>query len=88
MNQTDALEILQQAIWVTMVASGPIVIAAMAVGIVIAVIQALTQIQEMTLTFVPKILIGCGIAAVTGPYIGTVLRVFTEELYLHIETGF
>ena len=56
MNEADALDILQAAIWTIIVASGPAVAAGMIVGVAIALIQALTQVQEMTLTFVPKIL--------------------------------
>ncbi len=57
MNERDALDIVQQAIWTIIVASGPAVGAAMLVGIVIALLQALTQVQEMTLTFIPKIVV-------------------------------
>jgi flagellar biosynthesis protein FliQ len=70
-----------------MVAAGPIVISAMIVGIAIAVFQALTQVQEMTLTFVPKMLVGAVVMALSAPYIGNVLRVFTEQVYLQIEKG-
>ena len=56
MNEADALDIMQNAIWTVLIASGPAVLAAMTVGIIIAFVQALTQIQEMTLTFVPKII--------------------------------
>ena len=56
MNEADALDIAQAAIWTVIVAAGPAVLAAMVVGVVIAFIQALTQVQEVTLTFVPKIL--------------------------------
>ena len=57
MNEADALDIVQAAIWTIIVASGPAVGAAMLVGIAIALIQALTQVQEITLTFVPKIVV-------------------------------
>ena len=56
MNEADALDIAQAAIWTVVVASGPAVLVAMLVGVAIAFVQALTQVQEMTLTFVPKIL--------------------------------
>ena len=56
MNEADALEIVQHAVWTVMAAAGPAVAVAMAVGLVVALFQALTQIQEMTLVFVPKIL--------------------------------
>ncbi|MFN3765815.1 MAG: flagellar biosynthetic protein FliQ, partial [Aliihoeflea sp.] len=55
MNEADALDIVQYAIWVVLVASSPAVVVGMAVGVGIALVQALTQVQEITLTFVPKI---------------------------------
>ena len=55
MNEADALDIMQAAVWTVLVAAGPAVLAGMIVGVVIAFIQALTQVQEMTLTFVPKL---------------------------------
>jgi len=56
MNEADALSIVQSAIWTVIIASGPAVGAAMGIGILIALFQALTQVQEVTLTFIPKIL--------------------------------
>ena len=57
MNEGDALDLIQSAIWMVIVGAGPAVGAAMVVGVVIALLQALTQVQEMTLTFVPKIVV-------------------------------
>ena len=57
MNQADALDIVQSALWTIIVASGPAVGAAMAIGVIIALLQALTQVQEVTLTFIPKIIV-------------------------------
>ena len=57
MNEGDALDLVQSAIWMVVVGAGPCVGAAMAVGVVIALLQALTQMQEMTLTFVPKMIV-------------------------------
>ena len=57
MNEADALDIVQAALWTVIAASGPAILAAMVVGVVIALFQALTQVQEMTLTFVPKIVV-------------------------------
>jgi flagellar biosynthesis protein FliQ len=88
MNERDALDIVQQAIWTIIVASGPAVGAAMLVGIVIALLQALTQIQEMTLTFIPKIVVILVVVAVSGTFIGAHIYAFTELLYSHIEHGF
>ena len=70
MNEADALDIVQFAIWTVLTAAGPAVAVAMIVGIGIALVQALTQIQEITLTFVPKIVAILLVVAFSGPYIG------------------
>lgn len=67
MNEADALDIMQAAVWTVLVAAGPAVLAAMIVGVVIAFIQALTQVQEMTLTFVPKIVTIMLVLGVAAP---------------------
>ena len=69
-------------------ASGPAVLAAMAVGLVIALFQALTQIQESTLTFVPKIVVVLVVLALTASFIGSQLFVFTEQVYARIAKGY
>jgi flagellar biosynthetic protein FliQ len=81
MNEADALELLEAAIR----AASPMVLAAMAIGIVIALFQALTQVQEMTLTFVPKILVTLLVAALTASFMGGTLYAFTTEVYSRIE---
>jgi flagellar biosynthetic protein FliQ len=88
MNALDALEIVQAAIWTVIVASAPAVVAAMVVGILIALLQALTQIQEMTLTFIPKILVILFVSVMTAPFVGSVIYSFSETVYSRIETGF
>ena len=71
-----------------MLASGPAILAAMLVGLVISLLQALTQIQEATLTFIPKIIVIFLVAMLTAPFIGSVLFGFSEQVYSHIEHGF
>lgn len=88
MTEADALGIVQQAIWLTIILAGPVIAAAMIIGVGIAFFQALTQVQEMTLTFVPKIIAGFLIILMTGSYSGGLLKVFTEQLYTRIATGF
>jgi len=56
MNGADVLEIAQAGIWVLIKVASPVMFIALGVGLSIALIQALTQVQEMTLTFVPKII--------------------------------
>ncbi|MBB3944822.1 flagellar biosynthetic protein FliQ [Rhizobium skierniewicense] len=88
MNEADALDIMQNAIWTILVASGPAVLAAMVVGIVIAFIQALTQIQEMTLTFVPKIIAVMLAIGVSAPFVGAQISMFTTMVFSRVQSGF
>ncbi|OJF95259.1 flagellar biosynthesis protein FliQ [Pararhizobium antarcticum] len=88
MNEADALDMVQTAIWTVIVASGPAVLAAMVVGVVVAFIQALTQIQEMTLTFVPKILAVLVTVAISAPFVGSQISIFTNIVFSRIQSGF
>jgi flagellar biosynthesis protein FliQ len=88
MNEVDALELVQAAIWTIIVAAGPAVGLAMALGIVIALLQAVTQIQEVTLTFVPKILAVFAAMLFTSPFIASQIYAFTELIFQRIEHGF
>ena len=54
----------------------------------IALIQALTQVQEMTLTFIPKIVVILVVMALSGSFVGAHLYAFTEQLYGRIEHGY
>ena len=59
----------------------------MVVGIVIALFQALTQIQEMTLTFVPKMVAMLLVLTLSASFIGSQIFIFTEQVYARIEKG-
>jgi flagellar biosynthesis protein FliQ len=56
MNGGEALDLAREAMWVLVFMASPVMLVALAVGVVIGILQALTQIQESTLVFVPKIL--------------------------------
>jgi flagellar biosynthesis protein FliQ len=88
MSETDILEIAQGAIWVTILMSAPLVVPAMLVGVVVAFGQALTQVQENTLTFVPKMVVVFIAMMLGSSFIGSQLQVLTEHLYLKVENGF
>ncbi|MEB2848436.1 flagellar biosynthesis protein FliQ [Rhizobiales bacterium RZME27] len=88
MNEADALEIMQAAIRTVLIASGPAVLAAMIVGVGIAFLQALTQIQEMTLTFVPKIVAILVTIAISAPFIGGQVYLFAELVFSRVQSGF
>ena len=88
MNEADALDIFQAAIWTVLVASGPAVAAAMVVVLVIALIQALTQVQEATLTFVPKIVAVMVTIGISAPFVGAQISIFTNLVFSRIQSGF
>jgi flagellar biosynthetic protein FliQ len=88
MNEADALDIVQAAIWTVLAASGPAVLSAMIVGIVVALLQALTQVQEITLTFVPKILAVLAAVAFSAPFIGSQISIFTTMIFSRVQSGF
>ena len=88
MSEGDVLDLVQSAIWMMIVAAGPVVGAAMVVGIIIALLQALTQVQEMTLTFVPKLIVVFAVFSLTASFIGSQFQIFTQSVYSHIEHGY
>ena len=88
MNPSDALDITQFAIWTTIIASSPPIIAAMTVGLVIALAQALTQVQEITLTFIPKIVAIFITLIIFAPFIGSQIGRLADVTYARIESGF
>jgi flagellar biosynthetic protein FliQ len=88
MNETDAIEILQSAVWTTCLVAGPVILPAMLVGVLIAMLQAVTQIQEGTLTFLPKIAVAVVAAFAASSLIGSQLMLLTERSYDWIATGF
>jgi len=80
MNEGDAVDLVQQAMWMVVVGAGPAVGAAMAVGVAIALLQALTQVQEMTLTFVPKMIAVFLAASLTASFVGGKFAIFRPAL--------
>lgn len=88
MNAADALDLFQAALWLMLVGAGPPIVAATVVGIVVALFQALTQIQESTLTFLPKIVVMILAFSWSATMIGAHVNAFSEQLYARIERGF
>ena len=81
MNQVAVLEIAREVFFVILKAGGPVMAAGLVVGLIIAVLQTLTSINEMTLTFVPKIVIIFGAVIVFMPFMMTTIIEFTHSLY-------
>jgi flagellar biosynthetic protein FliQ len=80
MNSLELLEVGREAIWVLIKVSAPIMLISLAVGLIISLFQALTQIQEMTLTFVPKMLVVFLSLVLLAPYMVATLSDFADSL--------
>ena len=88
MNETEALELVQFSFQVLLKVSAPIVTVAMLVGTVIALFQALTQIQEVTLTFIPKIVAVLFVGSLAAPFMASQLNLLALLVFSKISTGF
>ncbi len=80
MVPADVLEVSRDAIWVLLKISTPILLIALGVGLAIAFFQALTQVQELTLTFVPKIIAIFVMLIVLLPHMGQTMGGFMERI--------
>jgi flagellar biosynthesis protein FliQ len=81
MNEIAVLEIGREAVFVILKTAGPIMATGMLIGLIIALFQALTTIQEMTLTFVPKILVIFAAMIVFLPFMMTTVVEFGRSLF-------
>jgi flagellar biosynthetic protein FliQ len=80
MDLTDALIMGRDAFWMALSTCTPILVIGLAVGLVISLFQAVTQLQEQTLSFVPKILAMVAAAAFFIPWIAKRMIAFTEAM--------
>jgi len=80
MELSTAMEIGRYALWMTLIISGPILLIGLVVGLVLAFFQAVTQLQEQSLTFVPKIMAMIGAAVVFTPWITEQMVAYTREM--------
>ena len=86
MNQDQVINISMQAMEVAFKVSMPLLLVGLVIGLVVSIFQAVTQIQEQTLSFIPKI-IGMGVVlVVAGPWMLSEVVTYTQELYSSIPT--
>ena len=78
------VDIANKAIKVTLYVSSPMLLGALFMGILVSLFQAVTQINEQTLSFIPKILVIVGSMVLFAPWISSTLTDFTRELILNI----
>ncbi len=80
MTPESIMEIGQHALYVAMLVAAPLLLTALAVGLLVGVIQAATQINEMTLSFIPKLIAMALVALITGPWMLRLLVQYTAHL--------
>ena len=74
MTGTETLDVARDAIWTIVVVSSPLMVIGLVVGVVVSLFQALTQIQEITLVFVPKILAIFAAMLIALPFMGDLMQ--------------
>ena len=84
MNSQGVLTIAQQALFVTIVVSAPLLLTALLVGLVVSIFQAATQINENTLSFIPKLLAIFAVLVIAGPWMLQQLVDYVQRLFTSI----
>lgn len=87
MNAADVMDVTREAMMVTLKVGAPIMVIALVVGLVISLLQALTQVQEMTLSFVPKIVVIFVSLMLLMPFMLSQLAGFTRDMAVRIAAG-
>mgnify|MGYP000513695828 FL=1 len=81
MDQNQIIDILREGIWVALKIGGPMLIASMAVGVLVAIFQAATQIHEQTLSFIPKLLLIIAFLLLAGSWMLDTMQDFTRMIF-------
>ena len=86
MTPDTIIDISQQALYVITMLAAPMLISALAIGLLIGMFQAATQINEMTLSFIPKLLILVVSIMIAGPWMLELILNYTRRLFISIPT--
>jgi flagellar biosynthetic protein FliQ len=86
MRNDFALQLMNELLWNAVLISAPLLGLTLLVGLVVSVLQAVTQIQEMSLTFVPKLLAAAAVMALFGPWMLRKLLAYASALITNIPT--
>ena len=84
MTPESVMDIARGALYTTVMISAPLLLSALAIGLLIGILQAATQIQEMTLSFIPKLIGLAAAVAIAGPWMIEMWLTFTENLFMDI----
>lgn len=84
MTEEVVLSLGRDAIWTTVLMAAPLLLAALVVGLVVSIFQAVTQINEATLTFIPKMLAIVVVLVVLAPWMTQMITSYTTELFISL----
>ena len=84
MSPESVMTLSQQALEITIMVSAPLLLAALVTGLLVSIFQAATQINEMTLSFIPKLLAMLVVMIVAGPWMLNVMVEYMQRLYANI----
>ncbi|MDP1559126.1 MAG: flagellar biosynthesis protein FliQ [Nitrosomonas sp.] len=84
MSPEDTMTIGRQALEVTFMVSAPLLLAALATGLIVSIFQAATQINEMTLSFIPKLLVMFIVLVLAGPWMLSIMMDYMQRIFTSI----
>jgi flagellar biosynthetic protein FliQ len=84
MNSTAVIHMISEALQLTLLVSAPLLLTALAVGLIVSIFQAATQINEQTLSFIPKLIGVFAATVITGPWILQLMVDYTQRLFANI----
>ncbi|MDP2247689.1 MAG: flagellar biosynthesis protein FliQ [Nitrosomonadales bacterium] len=84
MSPESVMDIGRQAVFITIIVASPMLVTALAIGLVVSIFQAATQINEATLSFIPKLFGILAILAVIGPWMLTVMTDYMRQVFTNI----
>ena len=87
MNPQSVITLGQQALYVMLMIAAPMLLAALVVGLIVSILQAATQINEMTLSFIPKLLAMIAALVIAGPWMITFFVDYVRRLFESIPTA-
>jgi len=88
MDTSSVIDLAREAMWVTILVSAPLLAVVLIIGVVIGIMQAATSINEMTLSFIPKLIGLAGAIVLCGNWQITVLVDYARSIFLRIPTLF
>ena len=81
MSESQFIDLLQNAVWLVIILAAPLLVVNLVVGLAISIFQAVTQIQESTLTFVPKVLASFLVLVLAGPWMTQMVVDYSHRIF-------